>query len=54
MNNVPMNPLNQDIIGLYADHPEELARRRAIDPDFNHVLAVNIITSHAYQSASDL
>lgn len=39
---------------LDQSHPQERARRVAIDPDFNHVLAVNIRTSHAYHSASDL
>lgn len=39
---------------LDQSHPQERARRFAIDPDFNHVLAVNIRTSHAYQAVGDL
>lgn len=47
-------PLHGDGISVGADHPEEIARRYAIDPDFNLMLAVNIKTSHAYCSASEL
>lgn len=39
---------------LDRSNPQERARRASIDPDFNRLLAVNIKTSHAYQSTRDL
>ncbi len=39
---------------LDANHPQERERRRSIHPDFDHVLAVNVKTSHAYRYEGEL
>ena len=44
----------QGSLVMDSSHPQERERRQSIHPDFNHVMAVNIRSSHGYRYEGEL